>query len=150
MVDPANEFAIASWGASGLTMSHYAAKLGEAFATKLFNVDSGAARLGDLVVALHQEDRPEYDPKALAVYVLLGDPALRLKTPPAGATVAPPVDPDPDEPTASSDGAGNASSESAAGCAVQSGGTSTSLHWLVLAALWLSRRRRDAKPSDMR
>ncbi|RZV53580.1 MAG: hypothetical protein EX268_09055 [Deltaproteobacteria bacterium] len=106
--------------------------------------------MGDLVVALHQEDRPEYDPKALAVYVLLGDPALRLKTPPAGATVAPPGDPDPDEPTPSPERAGHASSESAAGCAVQSGGTSISLHWLVLAALWLGRRRRNVKPSDMR
>lgn len=150
MVDPANEFAIASWGASGLTMSHYAAKLGEAFATKLFNADSGAARLGDLVVALHQEDGPAYDPKALAVYVLLGDPALRLKTPPKGTTVAPPVDPDPEETAPSADPAGDASSESATGCAVQHGGTSTSLHWLVLAALWLSRRRRNVKPRDMR
>ena len=149
MVDPANDFAIASWGASGVTMSHYAVKLGEAFATKLFNADSGAARLGDLVVALHQEDAPAYDAKALAVYVLLGDPALRLKAPPAGTTVAPPVDPDPDETTPSPEGSGTASAESAAGCAVRFGGPSTSLHWLVLAALWLSRRRRDVKSSDM-
>ncbi|NNE19906.1 MAG: hypothetical protein HKN10_15650, partial [Myxococcales bacterium] len=149
MVDPANDFAIASWGASGVTMSYYGAKLGEAFATRLFNADNGAARLGDLVVSLHQEEAAAYDPKALAVHVLLGDPALRLKRPPAGTTVAPPVDPDPDETAPSPDGTGTAAPESAAGCAVQFGGPSTSLHWLVLAALWLGRRRRDAKPRDM-
>ncbi|MDH3654275.1 MAG: C25 family cysteine peptidase [Myxococcales bacterium] len=144
MVDPANEFAIASWGASGVTMSHYAAKLGEAFATKLFNADGGAPRLGDLVVALHQEHAPAYDAKALAVYVLLGDPALRLKTPPAGITVAPPVDSDPEVTTPPTAGSETASPASAAGCAVQFGRDSTSLYWLVLACLWLGRRRRVA------
>ena len=143
MVDPANAFAIASWGPSGLTMSHDAAMLGEAFATKLFNTDGGAPRLGDLVVALHQENAPAYDTKALAVYVLLGDPALRLKTPPGGITVAPPIDRDPNETTPPAGGSETASPASAAGCAVQFSGASTSLHWLVLASLWLGRRRRS-------
>ncbi len=142
MVDPANEFAIAAWGPSGLTMSHDAAMLGEAFATKLFNADGGAPRLGDLVVALHQDNAPAYDTKALAVYVLLGDPALRLKTPPGGITVAPPVDRDPNETTPPAGGSETASPSAAAGCAVQFGGASTSWHWLVLASLWLGRRRR--------
>ena len=143
MVDPANAFAIASWGPSGLTMSHDAAKLGEAFATKLFSDDGATPRLGDVIVALHQEPAPAYDRDALAVYVLLGDPALRLKSPPEGSIVALPFEPDPEKTTPPTAGSETASPASAAGCAVQFGGTPTSLHWLVLACLWLAVRRRS-------
>jgi len=135
MVDPENAFAIASWGPSGLTMSHDAAKLGEAFATKLFSGDGATPRLGDLIVALHQETTPAYNPDALAVYVLLGDPALRLKSTPEGSNLAQPFDPNPVDPTPPPGGS--------AGCAVQFSGDPPSLLWLVLAFLWLGRRRRS-------
>ncbi|MGB5415009.1 MAG: hypothetical protein WBN01_10230, partial [Polyangiales bacterium] len=59
-------------------------------------------------------------------------------------TVAPPIDRDPDETTPPTGGPETASPPSAAGCAVQFGGDSTSLYWLVLASLWLGRRRRLA------
>jgi MYXO-CTERM domain-containing protein len=137
MVDPANAFAIASWGPSGLTMSRDAAKLGEAFATKLFSDDGATPRLGDLIVALHQETAPAYDPEALAVYVLLGDPALRLKSPREGSIVAPPFDPNPIDPPPPRGGL------TTGGCAVQFSGNQPSLIWLLLAVLWLGHRRRS-------
>ncbi|MDH3486150.1 MAG: C25 family cysteine peptidase, partial [Myxococcales bacterium] len=138
MVDPANAFAIASWGPSGLTMSHDAAMLGKAFATKLFSDDGATPRLGDLIVALHQEPAPAYDPNALAVYVLLGDPALRLKSLPEGGVVAPPVDPG-----LPPDGSAFISPGSAAGCAVRFSRDQPSSLWLLLAVSWLVHRRRS-------
>ncbi|MDH3623753.1 MAG: C25 family cysteine peptidase [Myxococcales bacterium] len=138
MVDPANAFAIASWGPSGLTMSHDAAMLGEAFATKLFSDDGATPRLGDLVVALHQEPAPAYNPDALAVYVLLGDPALRLKSLPEGSVVAPPVDPG-----LPPDGSAFTSLGSAAGCAVRFSRNQPSPLWLLLAVSCLVHRRRS-------
>jgi hypothetical protein len=143
MVDPANAFAIASWGPSGLTMSHDAAKLGEAFATKLFSDDDATPRLGDLIVALHQEAKPAYDPNALGVYVLLGDPALRLKSPPEGSILAPPFDPNPVDPASPPGGSATTSPASAAGCAVHFNGNLASPLSLLLALLWLGHRRRS-------
>jgi len=137
MVDPANAFAIASWGPSGLTMSHDAAKLGEAFATKLFSHDGETPRLGDLIVALHQETTPVYDPDALAVYVLLGDPALRLKRSPEGSIVEPGAGANPPG------GSATNSPASTGGCAVQFGGSQLSLLWLMLALVCLGHRRRS-------
>ena len=120
-------------------MTHDAAKLGEAFATKLFSGDGATPRIGDVNLALHHEAMPAYRPDALNVYVLLGDPALRLKSPPKGSRVAPPVDPAPPP-----GGLATTSPASAAGCAVQFNRSSPSLLWLVLAPLWLGRRRRGA------
>ncbi|MGB5267623.1 MAG: C25 family cysteine peptidase, partial [Polyangiales bacterium] len=99
MVDPANAFAIAAWGPSGLTMTHDAAKLGEAFATKLFDHDGTTRRIGDVILELHHETTAAYNRDMLQVYILLGDPALRLKAPPEGSVVAPPLEPSRPDPT---------------------------------------------------
>ena len=136
IVDPGHGFAIASWGPSGLTMSHDATKLGEAFARRLFSSDDSTPRLGDVIVALHHETVPEYDPRVLAVYVLLGDPALRLKSDPENGVVAP--SPDPAPPSGSTTDA----SVSVAGCAVRSGHHRPLPIWLV-AFVWLVLRRRS-------
>ena len=142
MVDPANAFAIASWGPSGLTMTHDAAKLGEAFAAELFSHDGTTRRVGDLILALHQETAPAYDRDALRVYTLLGDPALRLKTPPEGSLVAPPFEANRPDLTRPADGSATASLPSAGGCTVLYGGEQPSLLWLLLGLSWLVHRRR--------
>ncbi len=141
MVDPASAFAIASWGPSGLTLSNDAATLGDAFATKLFSSDGETPRIGDLILALHHQAAPAYDPDALAMYVLLGDPALRLKSQP-DVWVNAPVDPHPGNVTPT-DGrpTSPAPSESFGGCAVHVGSDHPSLPWLMLALLWWGRRR---------
>ena len=91
-------------------------------------------------MALHHESAPEYEPQVLKIYVLLGDPAIRLKSAPV-ADFAAPRDPDPRDPDPVPSTT-NDSPLSVAGCAVQVGEGQTSLGYLLLAFFWICRRLR--------
>ena len=74
--------AVAAWGPSGLSRNDPAAALGEAFYEAVLQDGSGTLGLA-ILRAVRGLDRDLYSRDTLAVYNLLGDPALRI----AGNTV---------------------------------------------------------------
>ena len=71
--------AIAVWAPSGLSIDTYAQILNREFARRLARAEPGA-RLGDLIRDSMQAYREGAAPmEFLAIYNLLGDPALRVR-----------------------------------------------------------------------
>lgn len=79
--------AVAVWGPSGLSRNDPAVELGEAFYRAVWQEGSGTLGLA-ILRALRGLDRNLYSQDTLAIYNLLGDPALRI----AGNTAGQPDD----------------------------------------------------------
>jgi hypothetical protein len=69
--------AVAAWGPSGLSRNHPATELGEAFFRAVFQEGSGTLGMA-ILRARRSVDANLFNQDTLAIYNLLGDPALRI------------------------------------------------------------------------
>jgi len=123
--------AIAVWGPTGLSMPNRTVFMAESFAKHLFAAQENGGRLGDVLTALYRDaGSASYADEHLKFFVLLGDPALRVRKPGSeGATVS----------NRSADR--SPSGDLPIGCAAGNTSRMPTLWMLALVASWVFRRR---------